>query len=694
MLPRRRPLLRCALAALLVTGACAAPACTARSPDLVTRMNTAKSLAESFGYTAAGAPSTGNVEEGKDARVALPLKPGCYQVFVFPGDGLKAVDLSLVDPAGKPAASGTKGEGQSAIKQCVGEAATYTLIVKSTGGSGAFIAQPYLSGQPAPGKGDDGAAVTACSGPDCDDPNPGDGQGGVDDCSGGNELTLGSPTKGSTLHKVGNVRPSCAASDGSVAIYRTHVDGRHKLVVDLSAKFDAVLAVFRTANDGYMCDSTNELECSDDSEGLTTKSHVETVVDTGDYGVMIAGFDGDRGEFEVKAQLADAPSLESICATAKPITPGTKVDDVLDGNGSNVRASCSNGDGDESLRRLELKARARLRVSARGSVGEVTLSLRNRCEDPASEIACSNRFVLDAYSWTGLANAGSYTLIADSNDPSHTGSLELQVDSAPELGAGTAEAETCKDAKPIAGSTTTPLSIDTFEAKGDVHVSCAADAAADVVYKLDVKSKSRVFVSANPGDDDGRHVVALQKACGDSKGELACELLSGKGIEATVDPGSYFLIIKGKGAEDFGRARLNVHTRDLGDATKACKAAPKLASGVALTDVTTGAPDKFVSPGCGGAIAQQQSGDKVYQLTLKERSHVNVQLKQGTFYNAILSLRSDCNDLSKGEIVCASQYSKIIDRDRDPGTYYVVVDGFGTTAEGTYTIEMTSKAIK
>ncbi|GAC1529655.1 MAG: hypothetical protein NVS3B10_26160 [Polyangiales bacterium] len=564
MLPRRRPLLRCALAALLVTGACAAPACTARSPDLVTRMNTAKSLAESFGYTAAGAPSTGNVEEGKDARVALPLKPGCYQVFVFPGDGLKAVDLSLVDPAGKPAASGTKGEGQSAIKQCVGEAATYTLIVKSTGGSGAFIAQPYLSGQPAPGKGDDGAAVSACSGPDCDDPNPGDGQGGVDDCSGGNELTLGSPTKGSTLHKVGNVRPSCAASDGSVAIYRTHVDGRHKLVVDLSAKFDAVLAVFRTANDGYMCDSTNELECSDDSEGLTTKSHVETVVDTGDYGVMIAGFDGDRGEFEVKAQLADAPSLESICATAKP----------------------------------------------------------------------------------------------------------------------------------IAGSTTAPLSIDTFEARGDVHVSCAADAAADVVYKLDVKSKSRVFVSANPGDDDGRHVVALQKACGDSKGELACELLSGKGIEATVDPGSYFLIIKGKGAEDFGRARLNVHTRDLGDATKACKAAPKLASGVALTDVTTGAPDKFVSPGCGGAIAQQQSGDKVYQLTLKERSHVNVQLKQGTFYNAILSLRSDCNDLSKGEIVCASQYSKIIDRDLDPGTYYVVVDGVGTKAEGSFTIEMTSKAIK
>jgi hypothetical protein len=693
-MPRR--ILRSAIAALLVGGALAAPACGGqKGPDIVARMNTAKSMAESFGFTAYGAPSTGNVEEGKEARVPLSLKSGCYQIFVFPGDGIKGIDLSLSDPSGKTVGTTTKGDGQSAIKQCVTEQATYTLVVKSSGGSGAFIAQPYASAQGA--SNNDNPDNGTCTGPDCPPDDGGDNppMGGTDDCSSGPDLALGATVKGSTVHKMGSVRPSCAASDGSVAVYRTHVDGRHKLVVDLDAKFDAVVAVFRAANDGYLCDSINEIECSDDAQGLTNKSHVETVVDTGDYGVLIAGFDGDRGDYEIKAQLADAPSLESICATARPITPGVKVEDVLDGTGSNFHATCSNGEGDEALYKLDLKARSRLRLTARGTAGEVTLSLRNRCEDPSSEVACSNRYVVDGYGWSGLMNAGSYTLIADTlgSGGGSTGSIEMQVDSAPELGAGTADGETCKDAKALPTNSTVPLAVDTFFAKGDVHVACAADAAADVVYKLDIKSKSRLFIS-NGGDDEGHHVVALQKTCGDSKGEVACETLSGKGIETTVDPGAYFVIVKGKNGDDFGRARINVRARDLGEAQKACKAAPKIASGTPISDTTSLQADKFVSPGCGGVVAQQQSGDRVYQFTVKDKSHVHIELKNA-FYNAILSLRSDCADSTKGEIVCATQYSKVIDRDVDAGTYYLVVDGTGPMkSEGNFTVEMTAKSIK
>lgn len=691
-----RALLHRAIAALFVSGALLVPACGGqKGPDIVARMNTAKSMAESFGFTAYGAPSTGSVEEGKESRVQLSLKPGCYQIFVFPGDGLRGVDLALDDPSGKAVGTTTKGEGQSAIKQCVTEQATYTLVVKSSGGTGAFIAQPYASSQGVPSGGGN-TDDNPCTGPDCVDNGVEPPMGGPDDCSSGPDLALGTTVKGSTVHKMGNVRPSCAASDGSVAVYRTHIDGRHKLVVDLNAKFDAVVGIYRAANDGYLCDSINELECSDDAEGLTTKSHAEAVVDTGDYGVLIAGFDGDRGEYELKAQLADAPSLESICATARPITPGAKVEDVLDGTGSNFHASCNSaGDGDEALYKLDLKQRSRLRIVGRGSTGEVTLSMRNRCEDPSSEVLCSNRYVGDGYAWSGLMNAGSYTLIADTmgSGGGSTGTLEVQVDTAPELGAGSATGETCKDASTVAAAASTPLTVDTFFAKGDVHVSCANDAAADVVYKIDVKSKSRIFLASN-GDDEGHHVVALQKACGDAKSEIACEMLSGKGIETTVEPGSYFLVIKGKGTDDFGRARLSIRARDLGEAVKACKAAPKIASGTPISDTTALQTDKFISVGCGGPIAQQQSGDKVYQFTVKDKTHVHAELKTA-FYQAILSLRSDCTDSTKGEIVCAMPYSKVIDRDVDAGTYYLVVDGQGPMKnEGSFTVEMTTKAIK
>jgi hypothetical protein len=689
----RRPFLHHLFATLLLGGAFVAPACSGnRGPDIVTRMNNAKGMAESFGFTAFGAPSTGSVEEGKESKVQLALKEGCYQIFAFAGDGLKGLDLALNDPSGKSVGTASKQEGQSSIKQCVTDAGTYTLVVKSSGGSGSFIAQPYASATK------DGSSNPIdnggeCTGPDCPD-EPIDNGMGSDDCSGGMELGIGGTTKGSTAKKGGNIHLTCAASDGPVAVYRTHVDGRHKLVVDLSAKFDAIMGVYRAANDGYLCDSVNELECSDDSEGLTTKSHIETVVDTGDYGVIIGGFDGDRGEFEVKAQLTDAPSLETICSAARPITPGTKLSDVIDGNGSNFHASCSNGEGDEALYKLDLKGRSRLRLAGKGTAGELTLSLRGRCEDPSSEVACTNRWHFDSVSWTGLMNAGAYTLIADTSDMSHTGTIDLNVDIAPDGGDGTAEADACKDARAITSSTT-PVSIDTFHAKGDTKASCAADAAADVVYKIDVKTKSRIFVSANGNDDEGRHVVALQKACGDTKGELGCELLTGKGLDSTVDPGTYYLVVKGKGTDDFGRAKITVRTRELGEVAKVCKGAPKLVSGTPISDNTSGVPDRFASPGCGGVIAQQQSGDKVYQFTLKDRSKVHLELKNpGSFYNAIMSLRSDCADPTKGEIVCSTQYSKILDRDLDPGTYYVVVDGFGPKSEGAYTIEMTAKAIK
>ena len=123
------------------------------------------------------------------------------------------------------------------------------------------------------------------------------------------------------------------------------------------------------------------------------------------------------------------------------------------------------------------------------------------------------------------------------------------------------------------------------------------------------------------------------------------------------------------------------------------KAATKLVSGTPITDTTVGAVDRFASEKCGGNVWSQASGDKVYQFTLKERSKVNLTLKN-SFYNAIMSLRQDCGDPTRNEIVCSSYYNKTIDRELEPGTYYVVVDGFGVKSEGAYTIEMTAKSVK
>ncbi len=208
-----------------------------------------------------------------------------------------------------------------------------------------------------------------------------------------------------------------------------------------------------------------------------------------------------------------------------------------------------------------------------------------------------------------------------------------------------------------------------------------------------MKAKSRLFVSTI--EDEGHNVFALQKTCGDTKGELACEATStGKGFDATVEPGSYYFVVKGKSADDFGRLKMSAKLRELAPALAACKAAPKLVPGTPVNDTTAGAADRFASEKCGGQLWNQQSGDKVYQFTLKEKSKVSLSLKPGSFYNAIMSLRSDCSDPTRNELTCSTYYSKQIDQTLDAGTYFVVVDGNGSKAEGTFTLEMTSKPVK
>jgi hypothetical protein len=680
-------------AALLVLAApamVATSACGSHGPDVFARMSAAKKQAEFDGFKNPGPSLNDTVEEGKDTRLKLELKETCYRVYAFPGDGVKALDLSLLDPSGKAVGQTMQADGSTQLKYCPTEAGSHTLVVRSQGGSGPFMVQSWANEEKAEVSG-----PGTCTGPDCPD-EPGPNPGGVepDDCSAGLDLAIGATVKGNVNRRGmngGSMRWTCASGEGNFVVYRLHVEGRHKLVLDLNAKYDAVLALYRSTSEGYLCEQGNEMECSDDAEGSTNKSHIEALVDTGDYGVVVSSFDGDRGDFELRAQQQEAPGLETYCNAAKPITPDAKMSDVVGGNGSNFRASCGNGDGDELLYKLDLKNRSRVRATAKTTAGgDPTISIRTRCEDPMSELQCSNQYRFEGVSWTGLMSPGSYTVIVDASDPQYVGTAEVQVDVAPDGGQGGVEGDTCKDAKPL--PTSGSLVTDTFKAKGDARVSCASDPSADVVYKLDVKSKSRVFVYSS--DVEGRHVLAIQKTCSDLKSELSCDLLtSGKQIDQTLEPGSYSFIVKGKGVEDFGRTRLNMKVRDLGAAAGLCKAAPKIESGKSISDTTAGAADNFVSPGCGGSIAYQASGDKVYQFTLKERSHVNVQLKPGSFYNTVLSLRSDCADPTRGEIVCASYYQKTIDRDLDPGTYYVVVDGYGTKAEGAYTIELTTKKL-
>src|SRR5262249_53045470 len=160
--------------------------------------------------------------------------------------------------------------------------------------------------------------------------------------------------------------------------------------------------LFRSATDGYLCDTQNEIECSDDAQGSPNKAHLEAIVNTGDYALMVTGYDTqDNGEYEVKARLEDAPSLDSMCSAAHAIAPGTKTTEHLGESGSNFEPSCATSAGSEALFKVDLKSRSRVRLSMhQNGGGDSNISVRKRCEDSATEVACARDWHFDGISWT------------------------------------------------------------------------------------------------------------------------------------------------------------------------------------------------------------------------------------------------------------------------------------------------------
>src|SRR5690606_5491039 len=105
---------------------------------------------------------------------------------------------------------------------------------------------------------------------------------------------------------------------------------------------------------------------------------------------------------------------------------------------------------------------------------------------------------------------------------------------------------------------------------------------------------------------------------------------------------------------------------------------------------TSGRKDSFRAS-CAG---EAQSGDVIYRIRLKKRSHVEVSL--GSSYDAALHLRRSCLD-DASEIACNddhgdNRHSKV-EATLEPGTYFVVVDGFRTGNEGTYELSYSAREI-
>lgn len=662
-------------------------ACVSSSPAVDPRFLALHNAFSAMGLAQVGPVQQGSLVEGREARLPVELQAQCTTLVAMGGAGVRDLDMVVQDDAGNALGRDATHDAQAVVRVCPERAGTYTMLVRMAAGSGDFLAATWV--------GNAGGTSPVGSSPNAVALGPGQGT-----CASPIPIVAGTYT-GNTSHgeaenECTTDNPGCSSpSDGKEIVYRLDVAAQKRLLIELDARYDAILYVRKEE-----CASQDaEVKCNDDDNNNAQRSRIDTVIEPGTYYIFVDSFNQNSGAYRMNVSLQDVPQLADICRQARTLTAGTTINGTLHGAFDLAQATCSgNAQGPDVPYKFDVGQKMRARITLESNDFQPNVYVRKTCTDERSEIACfgedtgmqSNTQAV----FVGILDPASYTVFADANQDSADGQFTLQAELVPDGGTG-GTGDGCADAIPLTTSTT--ASGDTFDVKDDIAGRCTAAGAPDVVYRIDLQHRSRIrarFSSEEGKNDHQRgHVLVLQKTCADRSTEMGCA----ESLDEVLQPGTYYLAVDGATASSFGKFDLEYNVQDVSAQETACKSATTLVSGQTVSGNTKGTPNHFETS-CGGDARYGTSGDKVYKIVITQRSSVTLLLSTPA-WDGVLALRRACLDPTgssgphAAEIACNNdsddaQHSRITTT-LDPGTYFVVVDGYRST-EGAYTLTYTA----
>lgn len=686
---------RRALAGVALTSALAA--CTAAPNSAYTRMIAAHNALTTQGLSQVGAVSTANIGEGQSFRVPSDLEAGCYTFMAFGSEGVRDVELTVVNAQGQTVAQENAHEPQAGVRFCPSSRGRFQVTARAAQGGGLVTLSTWRGGSATESRsiGSGGSGGVVAGGPgSCGEPLP---------------LEFGQTVSGNTAQGSSHLAASCAGLEAPEMVYRLRVPRRMQVTLASEQEFDGAIYILRqcTASGGPSGGRRrmpvpnggggNEIACNDDEDQNARRSRIVHVLDPGEYYVVVDGYSDGSGPFTLTASGQDIPSPDELCQQATTLTLGQPVQGDTSREVDGFQASCANRTpGPDRVFRFDLAQESRVQATLETPNFDGALFIRRACAQTNSEIACND----DAESTrqarvNTVLPAGPYFVYADGYSEIASGPFTLQVDSAPVAGAGL-QGDTCADAQPInIGAAPTSTHGNLLAARDDIQVSCGGGSdTPDVVYRVDVRSRGRLKLFFEYMDQSLREAgglaIAVQRACGATAANntVACRAVT-QGeenvVEAVVTPGTYFVVVDAAQARAFGRFTLNASLEDVAAMESACRRATVLTPGRTVTGTTSG-PDMFHATCAGSA----RSPENLYRLVLRRRSHVRVEVTSTNGnYDPAIYMRANCADPAT-ERACVDDTNgttnAVIEDDFDAGTYTIFVDGFSQNNSGPYTL--------
>lgn len=512
-----------------------------------------------------------------------------------------------------------------------------------------------------------------CNGQVDDEEEGGCASGPHDTCADPLDATGGGFFVLSTVGTVADYMATCGFGVMHDVVMSFTTEEAHDVVVRVSSDVPTNLALQTT------CGSrTEELDCLATFDG-EIKSRA---LPPGTYYVLVQTTDPTEVGVEIVLTDPTPPPANLTCAGAIDVSAGG----VFRGSFVDVESStdhvCGTFGGADLYYRFTTTETRDVSIRASTDTGDqVTLAVRRTCADATTLVRCAN--ASPSSMLLHELPPGDYFLVVEGpsfRETDFTLTFELLPPTPPPPG------DQCGNPLPLVFGEATAGTLLGFE--DDVPTTCGYHYR-DVVYSfvLTERSDVRIEVSSSSG---GYFFVETTLNCG-RRPELRCVGGSpSRTVLRALEPGTYFVIVESFTARAFvitATAGPPITVTDVtGNDTCATAAVVPATGGVFSGNTSTLANDYTWSCGASGG-----SSDAIFRLDLATRRRV-VANTDGSTYDTLLGLRREPCDGPGGEVVCRDDggfmMPDTLDQTLDPGTWYLVVDGFGSAMSGPYLLDV------
>jgi len=342
---------------------------------------------------------------------------------------------------------------------------------------------------------------------------------------------------------------------------------------------------------------------------------------------------------------------------------------------------CGSGAPSDMVYAFTTTAPQDVRISAVSDSGDtMSFSVQSTCGASTSQVRCTRG--RPATSTLHELPAGSWFIVVEGSSLREV-DFTLNVEIAPPTPASVGDS--CATAIPLVLGTNTLGTL--ADKEDDLSTTCSVFLK-DAVYSYTLTERSNVSITVDGGTSF--MYQSVRTTCDDSATKLRCT----SGFPSAVRlldqaPGTYFVIVESSSGTGFNilvEASAPTPVTVVTGNENCTTAHPvTLAGGLFAGDTTTMLSD--IGASCGGGAG---SNDAVFVLTLGAVTRV-VASTEGSAFDTVLHLhQGTCT--SGADVHCdddgGAGTSSRIDTSLNAGTWYIVVDGFGTGSAGAYLLDL------